>query len=814
MSRAAPWASRARLLAKLRPYAAAGATEAGKAPVMFLPEVCGHVRGFAPAELRLVLAAFAGHGQALWLRPNKGDGCEDTTEAAVTLQDLVLQLLVGGSRLGNPQQLLETGEAVSMHAPCTSRLASEFWVVFAERVTRLAGSESLEGRQMAWVFSTCARWTRRCFAVVSPSWGHMIRTLGGRLAEPENLSKLQLPEVVALAKDAAHLGEPQPRLAAAVGRRVGLPESHGGRDRGMHDLSPQDLIDLIGAAGSLGGRLHMMTRAFSNQLEPRMPELPTSSLAQLCSHLGALSLGKGFRIACHAVHMRTVKCSDFEHPSIRVTVVLAQQQQQEEEEEDDEEQEEPEEQEEQEEQGNMFPQRLTATLEHVLAERLSQEPLEAASALKLLRAFGRLRWRAPGVLGPVLACLKKPTSMDALGGAALGSLLYELYRLDIWDEEAASAVCQRLRGPPLDSDLEDPRNGALHMVSSLPCKTAANVLLAMSYFAVPDKDLHRRLVQELLRAKDLPQEAMYQVKTFEMAIRLGHAAVSLQDLGGLAARWLFSVRGATGAPELRGESAFADEVSQVARNISWHHRAEVEVGPYMLDFAAVSTDGHDQENPPDGWDENKPGRSLARYCVAVEADGPTHFYRPHGKPWHWTSTSKLRHRLLSAMRIRVAHVPFFDWLQLEGLAQKEAYLTELLLKVHSSPFPSLKLEAPAGAEPNEPPNANAVGAERTRGSYIRRKIIMRSRALQDIALLQIHRRICYAAMICCQFSTDGTQEEEGASKARRFATRPSPRCGAGPALQDLCCRCTHPQKLQELHCSVVHAPDPFQKPQR
>ncbi|OLP97996.1 Structure-specific endonuclease subunit SLX1-like [Symbiodinium microadriaticum] len=606
--------------------------QAGKAPVTFLPEVCGHVRGFAPAELRLVLAAFAGHGQALWLRPNKDDGYEDMPEAAVTLQDLVLQLLVGGSRLGNPQQLLETGEAVSMHAPCTSRLASEFWVVFAERVTRLAGSESLEGQQMAWVFSTCARWTRRCSAVVSPSWGHMIRTIGGRLAEPENLSKLELPEVVALAKDAAHLGEPQPRLAAAVGRRVGLPESRG-RDRGMHDLSPQDLIDLIGAAGSLGGRLHMMTRAFSNQLEPRMPELPTSSLAQLCSHLGAL---------------------------------------------------------------NMFPQHLAATLENVLAERLNQEPLEASSALKLLRAFGRLRWRAPGVLGPVLACLKKPASMDALGGAALGSLLYELYRLDIWDEAAASAVCQRLRGPPLDSDLGDPRNDALHMVSSLPCKTAANVLLAMSYFAVPDKDLHRRLVQELLRAKDLPQEAMYQVKTFEMAIRLGHAAVSLQDLGGLAARWLFSVRGAAGAPELRGESAFADEVSQVARNISWHHRAEVEVGPYMLDFAAVSTDGHDQENPPDGWDENKPGRSLARYCVAVEADGPTHFYRPHGKPWHWTSTSKLRHRLLSAMRIRVAHVPFFDWLQLEGLAQKEAYLTELLLKVHSSPFPSLKLEAPAG----------------------------------------------------------------------------------------------------------------------
>ena len=27
--------------------------------------------------------------------------------------------------------------------------------------------------------------------------------------------------------------------------------------------------------------------------------------------------------------------------------------------------------------------------------------------------------------------------------------------------------------------------------------------------------------------------------------------------------------------------------------------------------------------------------------------------RPHGAPWHWTSTSKLRHRLLSAMRLPV-----------------------------------------------------------------------------------------------------------------------------------------------------------------
>ena len=38
-------------------------------------------------------------------------------------------------------------------------------------------------------------------------------------------------------------------------------------------LSSQDLIDLIGAAGHLGGKLHMMTRALADQLEPRSSEV-------------------------------------------------------------------------------------------------------------------------------------------------------------------------------------------------------------------------------------------------------------------------------------------------------------------------------------------------------------------------------------------------------------------------------------------------------------------------------------------------------------------------------------------------------------
>ena len=88
-------------------------------------------------------------------------------------------------------------------------------------------------------------------------------------------------------------------------------------------------------------------------------------------------------------------------------------------------------------------------------------------------------------------------------------------------------------------------------------------------------------MHELLREKELPQEALYQLKAFEMALRLGHAAVTLGDLGGLAARWLFSLRRAAGAPEAQQESGFAEEVQRVARNIAWHHEAEVEVGPQL-----------------------------------------------------------------------------------------------------------------------------------------------------------------------------------------------------------------------------------------
>uniref|UniRef100_A0A7S4QZ47 RAP domain-containing protein n=1 Tax=Alexandrium monilatum TaxID=311494 RepID=A0A7S4QZ47_9DINO len=608
----ATWAAKAQLLGRLQPFAVAGTHCAGAAPLSLLPELCGHLRGFTPAELRLVLAAYAGHPPEVPALSQAAPSGGPQEAGRTRLSDVLVQLLVGGSRLGTLPQLLDAADAIASFAPRDCGAALEFWTVFAERIARLSAGNQLEPGQMLRIFQVCATWKQRCDPAQGSqrsggAWGHMLRSVGGRLADPRHLDAMPLTDVVAVARYAARLGEPQLRLAAAVGLRVG------GREAAA-SLSPEDLVDLIGAAGRLGGRLHMMTRALADELELQAQHLPTRLLLRLCVHLGALE---------------------------------------------------------------MFPQRLAAVLEEALPSRVHE--LTTQEQLQLLRVSGRLRWRLPNVLEPLLESLRPEVNLDGFDGAELGALLYELYRLDLWDEELLRGLCERLH----------PDVGR-----AVPQKTAANALLALSYFSYPAEELYKRFVHELLRARDLPHEAVYQLKTFEMAVRVGHTCLSFESLGQLASRWLFGIRKTATPPEPMAESAFADDVSAVAQSIAWKHATEVEVGPYSLDFAGMA-EGEDGE-PPAEWDDNKPGRSLTRFCVALEADGPSHFYRPHGRPWHWTSTSKLRHRLLTAARIKVAHVPFYDWMQLSSDMEKEAYLARLLLRAQQRGLPAAGHSGAAG----------------------------------------------------------------------------------------------------------------------
>lgn len=61
--------------------------------------------------------------------------------------------------------------------------------------------------------------------------------------------------------------------------------------------------------------------------------------------------------------------------------------------------------------------------------------------------------------------------------------------------------------------------------------------------------------------------------------------------------------------------------------------------------------------------------------VAIEVDGPSHFYVNTTK---YTAYTKLKHRLLTRMGYKVLHVPYFEWRKLRGARERENYLKQKL----------------------------------------------------------------------------------------------------------------------------------------
>ncbi|CAD7935032.1 unnamed protein product [Amoebophrya sp. A25] len=61
--------------------------------------------------------------------------------------------------------------------------------------------------------------------------------------------------------------------------------------------------------------------------------------------------------------------------------------------------------------------------------------------------------------------------------------------------------------------------------------------------------------------------------------------------------------------------------------------------------------------------------------IAIEVDGPSHFY---ANSQRYTAYSKLKHRLLTRMGYKVLHVPYFDWRRLRGAREREEYMRNKL----------------------------------------------------------------------------------------------------------------------------------------
>eukprot|EP00930_Biecheleria_cincta_P057186 TRINITY_DN4315_c0_g1_i1.p1 TRINITY_DN4315_c0_g1~~TRINITY_DN4315_c0_g1_i1.p1 ORF type:complete len:342 (+),score=59.70 TRINITY_DN4315_c0_g1_i1:43-1026(+) len=63
--------------------------------------------------------------------------------------------------------------------------------------------------------------------------------------------------------------------------------------------------------------------------------------------------------------------------------------------------------------------------------------------------------------------------------------------------------------------------------------------------------------------------------------------------------------------------------------------------------------------------------------IAIEVDGPSHFYANSKR---YTAYTKLKHRLLTRMGYKVLHVPYFEWRRLRGAKEREEYMRAKLLE--------------------------------------------------------------------------------------------------------------------------------------
>ncbi|CBZ54895.1 conserved hypothetical protein [Neospora caninum Liverpool] len=264
------------------------------------------------------------------------------------------------------------------------------------------------------------------------------------------------------------------------------------------------------------------------------------------------------------------------------------------------------------------------------------------------------------------------------------ALVYALYRLDVWDPHAIRSSFARLE-----------RLGGAQLLALLGLKGCANVLLAASYFSCAGPTLYDEILPHMLPMEaKLTKEGVSQLKIVELACRVGHLPFSFKTLSAASRDLLLRIRSCDLEPEEVCVSGLQREVSSTARTVGYHCFTEVQVGPYTLDFVKPVT----QEDLAQMAMEEEARKSIPGFRrplrhiddpfeheldikgVVLEVDGPQHFYRDS---FHWTSASKLKHRLLTGLGFRIAHVPYFDWLELHTEDVRRVYLRCALERAES-----------------------------------------------------------------------------------------------------------------------------------
>jgi very-short-patch-repair endonuclease len=110
-------------------------------------------------------------------------------------------------------------------------------------------------------------------------------------------------------------------------------------------------------------------------------------------------------------------------------------------------------------------------------------------------------------------------------------------------------------------------------------------------------------------------------------------------------------------PSIEQSSGAHREISKLLTRLNLDHRNEATIGPFSLDIFVQDAN------------------------VIVEVDGPHHFFRDSVLR---TSSSVLKHKLLTSMGYRLIHIPYHEWLQCDTESKKLAYCSDLVARIKTT----------------------------------------------------------------------------------------------------------------------------------
>eukprot|EP00916_Digyalum_oweni_P020124 GHVL01033603.1.p1 GENE.GHVL01033603.1~~GHVL01033603.1.p1 ORF type:complete len:665 (-),score=170.90 GHVL01033603.1:511-2505(-) len=246
------------------------------------------------------------------------------------------------------------------------------------------------------------------------------------------------------------------------------------------------------------------------------------------------------------------------------------------------------------------------------------------------------------------------------------NLLYNYYLSDVWVED----VIRTLKEPLEKASISD--------IDSFTTTENVKLLISLAYFSIGSPEIYFKSLAQICRNECLLTEwDKDQLKIFEVLARSSSLSIDLLATPQGIQDMLFRIR-----------QSFKDTVPKenftrfetVINSLVDVLYVQVNLGPYFVNVVKLSAEDDDTGvfylDPYD--------KRSATIAFLIESNGKNDFYH---QSHQWTSETKMRHRILSILGLRVIHLPYFDWNALDGTAPRRLYIRKLIENLRKRPVP-------------------------------------------------------------------------------------------------------------------------------